>query len=137
MFHLCSIFEISKKWNKNGTGLLLKMTHEWKNNVITVYNIQSERIQFDVHSVYCIQPLCFFICWSLIDEQGGGAVMIRPPGGSGTFISCSWSGNSALWVSDMFQIFSPFNNFLNNIIIVKFNLQNILSIYCLNFTMTF
>jgi hypothetical protein len=69
-------------------------------------------------------------------EQGGGAVHIRS-GGSGTFISCSWSGNSAVSVSDMFQIFSPFNNFLNNIIIVKFNLQNILSIYCLNFTMTF
>ena len=51
-----------------------------------------------------IQPLCFFLCLSLIYEQGGGAVRIGSSG-SGTFISCSWNGNSAPSVSNMFQIF--------------------------------
>ena len=40
-----------------------------------------------------IQSLCFFLSFSLIFEQGGGAARIGDSG-SGTFISCSWTGNT-------------------------------------------
>ena len=36
----------------------------------------------------------FFLCFSLIYEQNG-AVHIHQSGSSGTFISCSWNGNTA------------------------------------------
>jgi len=58
--------------------------------------------------------LCFFLCFSLIYEQngGGGAVYIWDSGFSGTFISCSWSGNTA-----------PANK-VRNIYIRKFHISN-------------
>lgn len=63
-----------------------------------------------------IQPLyCyFFLCFSLIYGQAGGAAYIQQSGSSGTFISCSWSGNNAPsnMVSDMFSKSSlSFNKF--------------------------
>ena len=54
-----------------------------------------------IHSVYIyiIYTISlFFLCFSLIYEQygnGGGAVYIQGSSSSVTFISCSWSGNTA------------------------------------------
>ena len=62
-----------------------------------------------------IQSLCFFLCFSLIYEQAGGAVYIYNSGSVGTFISCSWTGNNAPSdkVSDMFSK-SLSTNFIHN-----------------------
>ena len=71
---------------------------------------------FDIHSVYTTS-LFLSLFLSLIYEQWGGAVRIQSSGSSGTFISCSWSGNSAPSgkVSDMLQnLLSPSTNFIHN-----------------------
>jgi hypothetical protein len=74
---------------------------------------------FDIHSVYTISLLLSLF---LFDQQAGGAAVLiqdyaADSSSSGTFISCSWTGNTAVSgeVSDMFQnLLSPSTNFVHN-----------------------
>ena len=61
----------------------------------------------DIHSIYTTS-LFPYICLSLIYEQVGGAVYTTNAGASGTFIRCSWTGNSARYEVSItcFKIFS-------------------------------
>ena len=74
--------------------------------------------------LFCCTTSLFLCLFSLIYEQSGGAVYITTATAAegsytddayGTFISCSWNGNSAPSgkVSNMFQnLFSPSTNFI-------------------------
>ena len=52
-----------------------------------------------IYILYLYTISVFFLCFSSIYEQygnGGGAVHIQGSSSSVTFISCSWSGNTAI-----------------------------------------